>query len=708
MYKYLFSIFLFTNSFVFLHGQSRIDSFITVLSKEKVDTVKVKLMNQLSKMNILIGQYDEGIRFGNEGLKFSEKKLNESSGLSLREKKIYSICRGESYQAIGMAYMDKGSCKMAKESFLKALKIAKENNDEAGEARTYNNLGSNEFENGNYAQAIKFHLSSLKIKEKLGNSIGVASSLNNMANVYVVMRKLKEARSNYQEALAIYLKEGHKIGVGNAYNNIGLVFDDLKQYDSALYFLDLAYKIRIEIDDKKGVAGCLGNIGSIYFSQKKYAKSINSFKNALKIKEKIGDMSGVSSECINIASAYYDMGNKSEAKIFADRGLALAKQVNSIDELKSSYSALFKIYAGAKDFEKAFEFQSLYIKAKDSMMNENNSRMITEVSTKYETEKKETQNKLLKIKNDLSGKTIQQQRTTTYFIAAALVLASLLALFIFRGLKQQRAANKIISVQKKEVEHQKQLVEEHQKEIVDSIHYAKRIQSALLANKELFNSHVPNNFIFFQPKDIVSGDFYWATEHNNKFYLAICDSTGHGVPGAFMSLLNMGFLSEAIKEKNIEKPNEIFNFVRNRLESTISNEGQKDGMDGILICLDKNANSLTYAAANNEPILISNGQIIELPKDKMPVGKGEKALSFTLHTIDGKSGDTLFLYTDGYADQFGGPKGKKYKYKKLNEMLLSICKEDMSKQKLLLEEDFFSWKGNLEQVDDVCIIGIKI
>jgi len=186
------------------------------------------------------------------------------------------------------------------------------------------------------------------------------------------------------------------------------------------------------------------------------------------------------------------------------------------------------------------------------------------------------------------------------------------------------------------------------------------------------------------------------------------------VPGAFMSLLNMGFLSEAIKEKNIEKPNEIFNYVRERLINTISEGGQKDGMDGILICIDlnlweqKGSKIITYAAANNEPVLIRDFEVISLQKDKMPVGQGERKELFSLHTIELNTGDALYLYTDGFADQFGGPKGKKFKYKPLNQLLISIKDHPLSDQKNNLETSFNDWKGNLEQVDDVLIIGIKV
>jgi serine phosphatase RsbU (regulator of sigma subunit) len=213
--------------------------------------------------------------------------------------------------------------------------------------------------------------------------------------------------------------------------------------------------------------------------------------------------------------------------------------------------------------------------------------------------------------------------------------------------------------------------------------------------------------VFFKPKDIVSGDFYWATEHDGRFYLAVCDSTGHGVPGAFMSLLNIGFLSEAIKEKNIEAPSEVLNYVRRRSIEDISQEGQKDGMDGILLCIDRKKKEISYSAAHNALLLIENGNQKDLPYDKMPVGYGEKKDSFTLHMLPLSPGSTFYLQTDGYADQFGGPKGKKFRYKQLEELLKENSSLPASEQKEILLNRFNSWKGNLEQVDDVCIIGIR-
>ncbi|MDP1744943.1 MAG: two-component regulator propeller domain-containing protein [Bacteroidota bacterium] len=300
--------------------------------------------------------------------------------------------------------------------------------------------------------------------------------------------------------------------------------------------------------------------------------------------------------------------------------------------------------------------------------------------------------------------------------------------------KEKEVLERTVKERTTEVVEQKELIEEKQKEIVDSINYAKRIQYALLANDSLLEQNLIEHFILFQPKDIVSGDFYWATLNNgagdrgqgtgelhssntspssldtgspsSRFYLAICDSTGHGVPGAFMSLLNISFLNEAITEKNIKLPNEILNHVRQRLIESVSQDGAQDGMDGILLCFENG--KITYAAANNAPVILRDHLIINLPTDKMPIGKGEKNSSFTLHTIDTQKGDMLYFYTDGYADQFGGLKGKKFKYKQLEELLISIEQKSMEDQKQILTTTIENWKGNLEQVDDILIIGMRI
>lgn len=268
-------------------------------------------------------------------------------------------------------------------------------------------------------------------------------------------------------------------------------------------------------------------------------------------------------------------------------------------------------------------------------------------------------------------------------------------------------------------------LEEKQKEIYDSIRYARNIQNNILADHTLLRENLPDHFIFFSPKDVVSGDFYWAinvpsktakrpdsdynfiTRQGESFYFAVCDSTGHGIPGAFMSLLNVSFLNEAIVIKDIELPSDILNYVRDSLINALSNEHNKEGMDGVLIYLDPNEDHIHYAGAFNSPILIRDNSIIKCDIDKIPIGKGQNLKSFSDHHIKIQKGDILYLYSDGFPDQFGGPKYKKYKYSRFREFLLSISSKPMIEQKQMITDEFEKWKGSHEQTDDVLVVGIR-
>lgn len=245
------------------------------------------------------------------------------------------------------------------------------------------------------------------------------------------------------------------------------------------------------------------------------------------------------------------------------------------------------------------------------------------------------------------------------------------------------------------------------KEITDSIHYAQKIQQSLLVQPDLMDKHLPENFIFFKPKDIVSGDFYWGREYNDDFYLGVCDCTGHGVPGAFMSLLITSFLNEALSEKNITSPDKILGFVRERIIENTSRNGSQDGMDGVVIRFHKDG-KISYASGNSFQTMVQDKVLHKLPKDKMPVGISYKMEPYTLQSIDAKKGDMLYFYSDGFGDLFGGSKGKKFTNKQLNDTFLKIASLKPGEQKDILEQIFVDWKGDLEQIDDVCIIGIRI
>ncbi len=306
---------------------------------------------------------------------------------------------------------------------------------------------------------------------------------------------------------------------------------------------------------------------------------------------------------------------------------------------------------------------------------------------------------------------------------------------------QRKLLEQTVVERTSEIVHQKEIVEEKQKEIVDSINYAKRIQRALLASDKLFSTTFnANYFVFYQPKDIVSGDFYWATPINNDvFTLITADCTGHGVPGAFMSLLCISYLNEAINERNLSDPAKILNHVRQRIILSLSQdgsvEGGKDGMDCSVVCFDLKNKKLLLAAANNPvwiirkvnpsnpsssetalhsgktPLISSDGsfELLEFKPDKMPVGRHDKeTVSFTTQTIDLRSGDIVYTLTDGVCDQFGGPENKKITSRGLKNILLRIAKLPLNEQKIKIENTIENWKGSVEQIDDMLLIGIKI
>ena len=569
----------------------------------------------------------------------------------------------------------------------------------------------------NFKAYFDYNFKAAKILEEIKDSSNLMSVYQNIGIGLARQLRYQEAKTYYSRVQR-YAKTHHNSDLYlSSSMAISDCFSNSKKTDTALVIL-LELEENFPKDLELYNLGTLySNIGNTYYNvaldgknaRINYLKVVDYCKKAqnifLKNKEDESDESFVLGLT---AAAYSKLGQFELAEKNYEAAIAIEQRINSITDLSTLYYEMTELQIKMGNKEKALLFFNKNDSVSRIIINDRNSNSLSEMKTQFETEKKEQENKALILKDELSNQTIKQQKYITIIIVIGLFCVSFLAFFIFKGLKKQKHANAIISIQKEEVDKQKHIIEENQKATIDSINYAKRIQYALLAQNSLLKNNIKEHFILFKPKDIVSGDFYWASEYENKFYLAVCDCTGHGVPGAFMSLLSIGFLSEAVKEKHISQPNEILNYVRKRLIESIGSDGQQDGMDAILICLDKASNIITYSAANNEPILISNNQILELPKDKMPVGKGEKLDSFTLHTINATAGDTLYLYTDGYADQFGGEKGKKFKYKPLNDMLLSISVKKLDDQKNSINDVFEKWKGDLEQVDDVCIVGIKI
>lgn len=288
--------------------------------------------------------------------------------------------------------------------------------------------------------------------------------------------------------------------------------------------------------------------------------------------------------------------------------------------------------------------------------------------------------------------------------------------------KKEIIARLALKSTNEELSFKNEIIEEKNKEIIDSINYAKRIQLALITPEDVLKKVVPNSFVYFQPKDIVSGDFYWFTElsttkegTNNEHLVVFCvaDCTGHGVPGAFMSLIGMKILNQSIKQKEVNSPSEALDFLNTQVYDTMNKHASedsivRDGMDAVLFAINFNKLTLNFAGANNPLLIIRNKEVIELKADKQPIGAYDTQKPFTNNVFNLHQGDTIYAFTDGYIDQFGGEDGKKLKSKRFKEKLLECVDLSMEQQKEFLQTYFMQWKGNLEQLDDVCILGVKI
>lgn len=402
-------------------------------------------------------------------------------------------------------------------------------------------------------------------------------------------------------------------------------------------------------------------------------------------------------------------------------GEIIEKIYNSNDSLIKSKVGLetSRLENKAKEAE-LIKSKVLSIAKKKEIENLNQQRIINELQIKNKENEilrknKETENKQKQIlglehEKELSNENLKQQKFIRNLVIAGSGFLALFLVFVFVSLSKTKKVNKLIVLQQLETKKQKHLVEEKQKEIVDSISYAKRLQEAILPPQEFVNKHLAQNFIYYKPKDIVAGDFYWAEKVHDLFFIAAADSTGHGVPGAMVSVVCSNALNRAIKEFKLTETGKILDKTRDLVIETFEKSASevKDGMDISLLCIDSKNKNIFWSGANNPLWYIQDSELKEIKADKQPIGKTDHSKPFTTHQIEYKENNTFYLFTDGFADQFGGPNGKKYKYKPFSDLLLKSNNLSQTQQADIINKSFTDWKGALEQVDDVCVIGIKI
>lgn len=702
----LIATLFFLNTTILFASNDQKDSLIASLKTTINDTNKVNTLNNLSR------QY-QGTGDFTEALNYAEKSLELAQQLN------YPIGVGNALSSKGGIYWYLGENEKSIENHLKAAQIREKCGDIQGLANSYNNIGLVYLNLGNYEKCLENHLKALKIRDEIGDKSGTAGSYNNIGILYLRQGMYDKALQNYEKALELRIKIDDKAGQGMTYNNIGLVYLEKNEQREALKNLLKGLVIREELGDKKGMADSYLNIGGVYYGQKKFEKALEFFFKAAGMNERIGIKRGMGVSYVNIGDCYLYENKLDEALLYLNKGVTLLKEINSKDGLKDAYAGLSEVYHQKGNYKKAFEYQSLYAELKDTLFNEQVSEQITEMNTKYESEKKDKE--LIKKEAEIAKQQTEAEKQiwlrNTFIIG--FILISILAFFIFREYNLKQKANK--------------LLDEKNEKITDSINYAKRIQETIFTPIENIKKSIPECFVLLQPKDIVSGDFYWfaSLENTNhgafsdkesKIMLAAIDCTGHGVPGAFMSLMAYNLIEDIVKKQHVHEPAQVLNLLSKQITQSLkentNTEQMTDGLDIALIQLTINKSrstneplfsKLEYAGARNPLYIVRKGRLIETKPDKKSIGLfTDQRYQFTNHSITLEKNDCCYLFSDGFPDQFGEESNEKFYYPPFRELLTSINQLNMVEQKTTLEKTFLSWKGNKSQTDDVLVIGFRV
>jgi serine phosphatase RsbU (regulator of sigma subunit)/Tfp pilus assembly protein PilF len=613
-----------------------------------------------------------------------------------------------------------GKHDLAIEYHERALKIHQKLNNQGSAASAYNNIANVYRDRGQLADAIDYYVLALKVHEKIGNKQAISTVLGNLGAVYADMQDYANSRIWYNRALEVKRDTDDKLGLSLLLSGIGTRYLNEGIYDSAMYYQKEALKIRIAIDNKNGIAHSHNHIGQVFSAMEFLDSAMIHFRRSLSTFEKLNMESGVTDVCHSIAEVYEKQGDYELAMDYAKRALEVANQGGYVDAQRDVSYMLFKLYKRKGNYASALAMHENYMRMRDSIDREANQEAIIEQGFRYDYEKKSIADSLSRVEEKNLGdlkhkKETEKQQIMIVAITGGLILVIGFLIFVFNRLRVTKKQKVVIEEQKEVVELAHHELEEKNKEIMDSITYAKRIQSAILPPDKVVKVYLQESFILYKPKDIVAGDFYWMEHRDDKVLFAAADCTGHGVPGAMVSVVCNNALNRSVREHGLTDPGQILDKSREIViqEFEKSDEEVKDGMDIALCSLD--GNKLQYAGANNPLWIIRNGELIETKANKQPIGKFDNQLAYTTHTFELQAGDALFIFSDGYVDQFGGEDlpngkkgGKKFKARAFKELLLSIQDKPMEQQKIILDDTFEKWKGNLEQLDDVCVIGVKV
>jgi tetratricopeptide (TPR) repeat protein/serine phosphatase RsbU (regulator of sigma subunit) len=739
------SFVIFNSSFLIvkaqLQGQAKIDSLLKEIPKMKQDTNAVNLLGALSFEYRLINPVD-GVKYGEKGFKIAEN-IN------------WELGKAKCYNYLGLNYLMRNSNDpKVLEYFIKALKINEEIKNRYWIAINLGNIGLFYSNHSDYHKALEYYHKALKIVEELGNKNGIALHLGNIGIIYQNQSNYTKALEYYHNALKIDEELGNKNGVARHLGNIGVIYQNQIDYPKALEYLLKALEINQDLGNKSEIAINLGNIGELYYSlsQDTVLSKINEGTNlvslnkainlnraidytleSINIFEEIGELHTRSNNYKNLAVAYTDKGDYKEAfeafkeyKTLQDSVFSMDRQKEFANleskrelELKENENQLLIKNNQLFNAELIQKNQKINLAEKEKALQ--HLAFLKEKAEKQEREKElslsETQMKLQKSQiasldkdkekqnSELKAKNLQRN----FFIAGVIVFIILFLIAFIRFREKKKLSDKLAK-QNHEIETQKSIVEEKNQEIISSITYASTIQHAILPWESTIQNAISEYFIFYKPKDIVSGDSYWFQEIDGIKFLAVIDCTGHGIPGAMLTVIASSVLDDAVLSKKLKDTGEILTFMNEKvtevLNQKLAENKIRDGMEVALIAIHQD--KIQFSGAGR-PLYLKNRTMEIIKTDKRGIaGQAENdEYEFSSVVIEKNENMSLYLTSDGFADQMN-ENSKKFSSKRFVALLDSISEKPISEQKEILEYEFNNHKGERNQIDDITILGVRL
>ncbi|CAG5076269.1 tetratricopeptide repeat protein [Parvicella tangerina] len=644
----------------------------------------------------------------------------------------------DAYNQMGNLLSDQALLDSSLFWYQKGLNLSKSLNDIQGVAKVSNNMALAFVDQGEYLKAIDHYHLSIEMSEKIGDTQSVGDAYNNLGTLFVQIEDFEQALDYHEKAFEIRKSTGDPVGMSSVQLNIGRIYLARKQFGVARDYFFKSLAIDQEIKDLGGIALNYNNIGLSYFREGILDSAIYYYEASLKIRIEIGDPFGQALTYTNIGEYYLEQGKPDKAIENCSSSYQIANSKDIPYEKLASCECLYQAYQEKKNFSLAYKFLKEAVEIEASLNSEENNKAMTKKEMQFvfhyqaledslkQAEimaQKEAEAQFLIKTAELEKDKIATEKNNQLWLFSLIgFFIAVIGIIIYVQLRRQKTVNKLIQEQKEFIQYQKH-------EIEQSIAYAQEIQDTSLPSKSI-QSLFRDTLLIYLPRDVVSGDFYWLEDDEEYVYFAAADCTGHGIPGAFISMMGTILLNEIYNSKELRKPGEILDELNRLVQLTLmsrTGKQMKDGMDISFCRLNKQSAILEYAGANNPVWIISgsdqikvNGEMIapnlvgesnlfEVKADKQPIGKyADESRSFKTNTIQLSENDQVYLFSDGFADQFGGEKGKKFKYKPFKELLIRTSKLSGEDQRKHIIQVFEAWKGDYDQIDDVCVLGIRV